>query len=135
MFVSRSPIFQDSNAPNGRAVHSDSSGESTPSSDGSSGQSNYASGNDTEPTDYDEEVQSVVSLRGKAIPVTALQRDSGLSLTAINLFSTYETARAKFRIDLTDLSILTNFNIGKSAIPILSADPGRLATLLGQQEW
>ena len=47
----------------------------------------------------------------------------------------YERARSKFGIDLMSLSILTNFNVGKSTIAILSADPTRLASLLNLQQW
>ncbi|KAK5125009.1 hypothetical protein LTR85_001200 [Meristemomyces frigidus] len=47
----------------------------------------------------------------------------------------YERARSKFGVGLTDLAILTNFNVGKSTIAVLSADPSRLASLLGQQQW
>ncbi|KAK5688766.1 hypothetical protein LTS10_000744 [Elasticomyces elasticus] len=47
----------------------------------------------------------------------------------------YERARSKFGIDLMSLSILTNFNVGKSTIAILSADPTRLASLLNLAQW
>ncbi|TKA79030.1 hypothetical protein B0A55_03153 [Friedmanniomyces simplex] len=47
----------------------------------------------------------------------------------------YERARSKFGIDLMSLSVLTNFNVGKSTIAILSADPTRLASLLNLQQW
>jgi hypothetical protein len=90
---------------------------------------------DTDPTDFDEEVLSTGALARKGVPVAALHQGSGTTLAAINLFTNYETARAKFRVDLADLSILTNFNVGKSTIPILSADPSRLAGILGQQQW
>jgi hypothetical protein len=68
-------------------------------------------------------------------PFGAIRAHDQLSLAAVSLFSSYETARSKFRVDVTDLSILTNFNIGKSTIPILSADPSRLASLMGYQQW
>ncbi|KAK4549580.1 hypothetical protein LTR36_006577 [Oleoguttula mirabilis] len=47
----------------------------------------------------------------------------------------YERARSKFGVGLTDLAVLTNFNVGKNTIAILSADSSRLASLLGQQHW
>ena len=84
----------------------------------------------TDATDYDEIIP-----RTRKFPVTELQAHESLSFAAISLFSNYETARAKFTIDVADLSILTNFNVGKSTIPILSADPMRLASLLGHEQW
>lgn len=69
------------------------------------------------------------------VPVAFMQEDNDFSLASINLFSDYETVRAKFRIDLTDLSALTNFNVGKSTIPIISADPTRLAGLMEYRQW
>ena len=68
-------------------------------------------------------------------PFAASRAHEQLSLAAVSLFSNYETARSKFRVDVTDLTILTNFNIGKSTIPILSADPSRLASLMGYRQW
>lgn len=53
----------------------------------------------------------------------------------ISLLSEYEATRSRFNIDIADLSMLTNFNVGKPTIPVLSADPGRLVGLLGQQQW
>ncbi|KAK3686490.1 hypothetical protein LTR37_019775 [Vermiconidia calcicola] len=79
--------------------------------------------------DYDE-----VVLR-KTAPVAAMHTQQPFSFAAINLFSNYETARSKFRVDLTELSILTNFNVDKSTIPILTADPARLGTLLDHRQW
>ncbi|KAK4580100.1 hypothetical protein LTR86_000302 [Recurvomyces mirabilis] len=58
-----------------------------------------------------------------------------LVLTDMALYPEYERARSKFGIDLSSLSILTNFNVGKSTIAILSADPTRLASLLNLQQW
>ena len=43
--------------------------------------------------------------------------------------------RAAFCVDLPQLSMLTNFNVGKSATPILSTDALRLAALMEQQQW
>jgi len=60
---------------------------------------------------------------------------NSLSLPTLSPNPDYERVRNKFGLDLTDLSILTNFNVGKSTIAILSADPSRLASLLGQQQW
>ncbi len=85
--------------------------------------------------DHTDEKGRGGALTRKALPVAHLHQDGLPALTAINLFTQYETARAKFHIDLTELSILTNFNVGKSTIPILSADPTRLAALLGHQQW
>ena len=42
----------------------------------------------------------------------------------------YERARSRFGIDLQSLSLLTNFNVGKSTIALLPANPTRLASLL-----
>ena len=91
----------------------------------------------TDPTEIaDEEVSRDLTLLKRKFPVAELHaQNTPLSYAAISLFSNYETARAKFSVDVTDLAVLTNFNVSKSAIPILSADPMRLASLLGHQQW
>jgi hypothetical protein len=91
----------------------------------------------TDPTEIeDEEVSRELTVLKRKFPVAALHaQNTPLSYAAISLFSNYETARAKFSVDVADLAILTNFNVGKSAIPILSADPMRLASLLGHPQW
>ncbi|KAK3645783.1 hypothetical protein LTR56_008970 [Elasticomyces elasticus] len=58
-----------------------------------------------------------------------------LILPGLSPMPDYERARSKFGIDLMSLSILTNFNVGKSTIAILSADPTRLASLLNLAQW
>ena len=92
-----------------RPVRSDSSPDSLDrlglTKDGSSD----STGDDTDPTDFDEEVLSTAALARKGVPVASLHEGNSMSLAAINLFSSYETARSKFCIDLADLSILTNF--------------------------
>jgi hypothetical protein len=60
---------------------------------------------------------------------------SDLVLGDLSLHPEYERARSKFGVDLMSLSILTNFNVGKSTIAILSADPTRLASLLNLHQW
>lgn len=56
-------------------------------------------------------------------------------LASISPCPDYQRARSRFGVELTDLAMLTNFNVGKSTIAILSADPARLASLLGQEQW
>lgn len=51
------------------------------------------------------------------------------------LLSGYEAARAKFEVDVIDLSMLTNFNITRATSAVLSSDPGLLVTLLGHSVW
>lgn len=105
----------------------DSSLES--SSTESSGSSKTA-----EDTDYDELLprHSVVSKRRN--PNGTRDQDP-FSFATISLFSNYETARSKFQIDVVDLTMLTNFHVGRSTIPILTADPANLASLLGYRQW
>ena len=111
---------------------SDSSDETLDFSPETAGSS--ASTNPTEPAD--EELSRDLVVAKMSFPVEELHSNTTpLSFAAINLFSNYETARAKFMVDVTDLAILTNFNVGKSTIPILSADPMRLASLLGHPQW
>lgn len=47
----------------------------------------------------------------------------------------YQAVRSRFGVELTDLAVLTNFNVGKSTIAMLSADPSRLVSVLGQHQW
>jgi len=56
-------------------------------------------------------------------------------MACLSPYRDYDRARLKFGVDLMDLSILTNFHVGKYTIAILSADPSRLASLLGQYQW
>ena len=122
------PVLEDTNVQIRCVVSSDSS-----STEGSPGNSD--STKSTEGTDYDEIVHrpSAVSKTRGLNGVKHMQDPFGFA--AINLFSNYETARSKFLVDVTDLSILTNFNVGKSTIPLLAADPSRLATLMGHKQW
>lgn len=57
------------------------------------------------------------------------------TLATITLFTSYETARAKFQIDLVDLSMLTNFHVGHSTIGVLGKDRENLASLVGYRHW
>lgn len=128
------PVFEEPHTTNNRirAVDSESSSESTlelspDTSDSSTG---------TEPGDSaDEEFTRDRTLSNKKVSIAKLQSQNPLTYAAITLFSNYETARAKFSVDVADLAILTNFNVGKSSIAILSADPVRLASLMGDQQW
>jgi len=47
----------------------------------------------------------------------------------------YERVRARFGLDLTDLSFLTNFNAGTATTEDLSADSSRLASILDPEQW
>ena len=93
------------------------------------------SSRDSELTDYDELIPRNTSRPKKRHSLAAVKANDALSFAAINLFSNYETARSKFQLDVTQLSVLTNFHVGKSTIPILSADPGRLVDLLEHRQW
>ena len=112
-------------------VDSDSSGESaatsvTPSS---------ASSNEgTDITDDDEMVLRKDWSR-KDSSTAVVSRRNAFSFDAINLLSDYESARSRFQVDITNLSMLTGFNMGKSIIPILSADASRFASLMSLQQW
>jgi hypothetical protein len=128
------PVFEDTTIPIRNNVGSDSSDTDWILPDLSHTDASDSSG-ESEPIEFDEEVMQDRALVRKALPVSHLHRDGFPGLAAINLFTQYETARAKFMLDLPDLSILTNFNVGKSTISILSADPTRLATLLGHPQW
>lgn len=88
------------------------------------------SSDSTEGTDYEELVD-----RQLVYPAHKRMAMSRMCLQTARLSSGYEHARSRFKIDITDLSMLTHFNVGKSTIPILSADPSRLVTLLDQQQW
>lgn len=56
-------------------------------------------------------------------------------IEAPHLSTEYEAVRAWFQVDLKDLALLTNFNVGRGTISALSADPGRLLSLLGNRQW
>lgn len=102
--------------------------QSTPSSDGTL----EASSSDTsggvrladEDCDYDE-----------LLPLPSEPHRRPELASRIPLSTTYELARARFRVDITDLSMLANFNVGRSVISVLGADPANLATLLGSRTW
>ncbi|KAI7210922.1 hypothetical protein KC333_g7951 [Hortaea werneckii] len=53
----------------------------------------------------------------------------------MNSCPAYQSARSRFGVELSDLGVLTNFNVGKSTIAIIAADPSRLITLLGRHQW
>ncbi|KAJ3544823.1 hypothetical protein NM208_g2851 [Fusarium decemcellulare] len=81
-----------------------------------------------------EHTDVVLSIGSTAYDVgIAANIPSPLSTTSVS--TTYELARSKFQVDLTDLSMLTNFNVGEGTMLALSADPGRLLTLLGYSQW
>lgn len=61
--------------------------------------------------------------------------DWSLLLPSLSCNSAYEQTRAKFCVDIPQLSILTNWSVSRSAIPILSADPLRLFTLMEEYCW
>ena len=117
-----------------RQLDSSESSEGTLNSSPDTG-SSLASTNATEVAD-DEivDVSRDLTVSMKKFPVADLQVPNGLTYTAISLFSSYETARAKFSVDVIDLAMLTNFNVSKGTIALL-ADPSRLASLLGQPQW
>lgn len=99
-------------------------------SEGDSNTASSGSSDSTHLTDIDEllphetsETQKAVGLRGST------------ALATITLFSSYETARARFQIDLVDLSVLTNFHVGQSTIGVLGKDRANLASLLGYRHW
>lgn len=88
----------------------------------------------TENADYDELVDTQPT--SQESPNLQLTRAaSSLMFDAIPLLSQYESARARFQVDIADMSILTNFNISRATIPILRAEPSRLAALLGHKQW
>lgn len=51
------------------------------------------------------------------------------------LASAYEVARSRFQVDVTQLAMLTNFNINGRTKAALAAEPERLATLMGHEYW
>lgn len=55
--------------------------------------------------------------------------------SSLSLATAYERARATYHFDLTQLSILTNFNISRPIIPYLCADASRFAGLIEEQQW
>jgi hypothetical protein len=89
--------------------------------------------------EYDDEIlqDAVESVANTSLTRYGDDRDLSCELVLANMspYPEYERARSKFGIDLMSLSILTNFNVGKSTIAILSADPTRLASLLNLQQW
>lgn len=110
--------------------HSSSSSSATDSPE-TSGSDTSASTGDTADTEIGDLLdRQLVPTKRK----TASANRSSF-LQTMNLLSGYETTRSRFNVDITDLAMLTNFNVGKSTIPILSADPARLAGLMGQQQW
>ena len=131
---SQLPVPKDTDGQIRTAASSDSSRESSAALDLSTPEISDSS-NSTDATDYDEIIPRETAPARQKFPVAELHTGNPLTFMAINLFSSYETARAKFMVDVTDLSILTNFHVGRSTIPILAADPMRLATLLGHQQW
>ncbi|KAJ5217236.1 hypothetical protein N7468_010244 [Penicillium chermesinum] len=58
-----------------------------------------------------------------------------LPLELPRLYTEYEAVRSRFQVDVQDLSMLTNFNVGRPTIAALSADPSRLRSLLGFSQW
>ena len=115
------------------AVGSDNSRDSSETAESTSPETSESS-NSTNATEYDDVSNELVLVK-QQFPVDKLHAPNKLSYIAINLFSNYETARAKFMIDVNDLAILTNFNISKNVTPIFTADPTRLASLLGHKQW
>ena len=83
-------------------------------------------------TDADETMPRSQAVVSRAKPPTTT-----FDLLSSNLatYPAYQLVRSKFGVDLTDLVVLTNFNVGKATTAILSADPSRLISLLGQQQW
>lgn len=61
--------------------------------------------------------------------------ESALMTPSLTSNLEYNRVRLKFGVDIVDLSILTNFNVGKSTMAVLSDDPSRLASLLGLYQW
>lgn len=57
------------------------------------------------------------------------------SPTVSTLSTPYELTQSRFQVDLANLSLLTNFNVGLGTITALSADPGRLLSLFGYSQW
>jgi len=103
-----------------------------PSSSPDSSETLTSDSSDASDRTYDEEVveRQLARPRRKANALVGIQ-----SLQTMSLASAYEMARAEFNVDILDLAMLCHFNVGKATIPILSADPSRLAALLGQQQW
>ena len=125
-------VFHDTDAQiRNAATDSDSSRESSATVDVDSSDSSKS----TDATDYDEILPRQRVPAKKRAPLAISRVVDPFTFAAVSLFTNYETARSKFHVDIADLSILTNFNVGKSTIPILSADPSRLASILGYQQW
>lgn len=136
--VRQVPVFEDegTDVPIRSSVSSRSSrGSSTSTTQVSSSPETPDWSDGQETAEYDELIPRT-GFWAKRNVVNAVKRTADpFSFDVINLFSQYETARSKFQVDVIDLAILTNFNVGKSTIPILSADPSRLAGLLGYEQW
>jgi hypothetical protein len=117
------PVFDD-NGTNIRvrlAVNSDSdSSNSSPEYETTNGDSSDPG--DVMDLERGEETALTVQGQGRRRPVGVLHEDGGFSFAAINLFSNYESIRAKFNVDLADLSILTNFN-GRTPCRAISYAP------------
>lgn len=121
--------------PIGRGVAEVGSSDNSQDSCGTSDAETSESSRTSEGTEYEEIVSRGSALARRCWPLMVDRADDAFSFTTISLLSDYGSARSKFHLDITDLSILTNFNVGKSTIPILSANPTRLADLLGHPQW
>ncbi|KAF7190186.1 hypothetical protein HII31_08517 [Pseudocercospora fuligena] len=86
-----------------------------------------SSGGTTSVTDYDEVASNDVVVR--STPNATAYAPSSV-LGPLSLMSGYERMRFEYGIDLSMLTVLTNFNVGKSAITTLASDPARLPSLL-----
>lgn len=116
-----------------RPVVSSSSGSNSNRTDSPEmyGSDTSGSSKDTE----DTEVEGLFDRQLVPARSTNASPNASSFLQTLKLLSSYETTRSRFNIDIVDLSMLTNFNVGKSTIAILFADPTRLAALLGQEQW
>ncbi|KAI6859995.1 hypothetical protein KC343_g4872 [Hortaea werneckii] len=107
-------------------VGSDSGDVSVPCAEDASGDSS------SKLVDVDEYVP-------RASPVSDATQQSlaPFDLLSSNMSScpAYQSARSRFGVELSDLGVLTNFNVGKSTIGVIAADPSRLVTLLGRHQW
>ena len=95
----------------GSAVGSDSSGESSATTLESPESSD--SSERTEATDYDELVPRQAASAKTCTSTALARRQSPPSLDAFVLCSDYEVARSKFGVDVAELSMLCNFNVGE----------------------
>lgn len=110
---------------------SDASQDGSVPSDAESSESSRTS----DKTEFNEMVPKSFITTRRSWPIVVDCADEAFPLTALNLLGDYEAARSKFHVDIADLSILTNFNVGKGAIAVLSANPTRIADLLGHTRW